>query len=58
MIGLLEFIIFILFNLYALKKAVGYGFYEYKNNNKFGGFFIIIFSILVVILSIISLCLA
>ena len=35
MIGLLEFIIFILFNLYALKKAVGYGFYEYKNNNKY-----------------------
>ena len=53
MIGLLEFIIFILFNLYALKKAVGYGFYESKNKNKFGGFFIIIFSILVVILSII-----
>lgn len=55
MISFLEFIIFILFCLYVLKQAISYGIYEYKNNNKFGGIFVITFSLFSVIFSVISL---
>ena len=58
MINFLEFVIFILFCLYALKEAISYGIYEYKNENKFGGISVIIFSLFSIILSIVALCLA
>lgn len=56
MINYLEFILFLLFCLYVLKEAVSYGIYEYKNQNKFGGTCVIIFSIFTIVLSIVSLC--
>ena len=58
MIGILEFIIFILFCLYVFKEAISYGIYEFKNENKFGGVFVIIFSLFSVILSIVAVCLS
>lgn len=58
MIGFLEFIIFILFCLYALKEAFSYGIYEYTHENKFGGVSVILFSIFSIVLSIVSLCIS
>ncbi len=58
MINFLEFLVFILFCLYVLKDAISYGIYEYKNQNRFGGIAVIIFSIFSIILSIIALCIA
>ena len=55
MISILEFIFFIIFDLFALKEAITYGIYEFKNANKYGGIFIILFSICVVISSIFAL---
>lgn len=58
MVSFLEFTIFILFCLYVLKKSIGYGIYEYKNQNKSGGISVIVFSLFSIVLSIVSLCLA
>ena len=58
MINFLEFIIFILFCLYVFKEALSYGIYEYKNENKFGGVFVIAFSVFSIILSIVTLCIS
>lgn len=58
MISFLEFIVFILFCLYVFKQAISYGIYEYKNENKFGGVFVIVFSLFSIILSIIALCIS
>ena len=58
MISFLEFIIFILFCLYVFKEAIRYGIYEFKNENKFGGVFVIVFSLLSIILSIVALCMS
>lgn len=58
MINYLEFILFLLFCLYVLKEAVSYGIYEYKNENKFGGVFVIAFSVFSIILSIVTLCIS
>ena len=56
MISFLEFAIFIIFCLYVFKESFSYGIYEYKNENKFGGTCVIIFSIFTIVLSIVSLC--
>ena len=58
MISFLEFVIFILFCLYVFKESLSYGIYEYKNENKFGGVFVIVFSLFSIILSIVALCIA
>lgn len=58
MISVLEFIVFILFCLFVLKESVSYGVYEYKNENRFGGIFVIMFSLFSVILSIVAVCLS
>ena len=58
MISFLEFIVFILFCLYAFKEAFSYGIYEFKNENKFGGVFVIVFSLFSIILSIVALCIS
>ena len=50
-----EFVFFIILSLYILKIAICYGIYEFKNNNKFGGSFVIVFSMLTVILFIVTL---
>lgn len=56
MISIIEFIIFLIFNLYILIYTFSYGIYEFKtNNNKFGGIYIIIFAIIVVSISIFSI---
>ena len=58
MISFLEFVIFILFCLYVFKESLSYGIYEHKNENKFGGVFVIVFSLFSIILSIVALCIA
>ena len=58
MINFLEFVVFILFCLYVLKDALSYGIYEYKNENKFGGVSVIVFSLFSVILSVVALCIS
>lgn len=58
MVSFLEFIVFIVFCLYVLKESISYGIYEYKNQNKFGGISVIVFSLFSIVLSIVSLCLA
>lgn len=58
MVSLLEFTIFILFCLYVLKEAISYGIYEYKNQNKFAGISVIVFSLFSIVLSIVALCLS
>ena len=52
MVNFIEFMVFILFYLYVLIQAICYGYYEIKNNNKFGGIFTIVFSFLTIILGI------
>lgn len=56
MISYLEFVLFLFFCLYVLKESISYGIYEYKNKNKFGGVFVIVFSLFSIILSIVSIC--
>ncbi len=58
MINFLEFIVFIVFCLYVFKTAISYGIYEFKNQNKFGGVTVILFSIFSIILSVVALCMA
>lgn len=58
MISFLEFVVFILFCLYVLKEALSYGIYEFKNENKFGGVFVIVFSVFSIILSIVAICIS
>lgn len=58
MINFLEFVVFILFCLYVLKDAISYGIYEYKNENKFGGVSVIVFSLFSIILSVVALCIS
>lgn len=58
MISILEFIVFIVFCLYVLRESISYGIYEYKNENKFGGVFVIAFSLFSIILSIIAICIS
>lgn len=52
MVNFIEFMAFILFYLYALIQAIYYGYYEIKNDNKFGGIFTIVFSFITIILGI------
>ena len=58
MISFLEFVVFIIFCLYVFKESFSYGIYEYKNENKFGGVFVIIFSLFSIILSIVAVCIS
>lgn len=52
----LQFILFIIINIFIFIKVLAYGLYEIKQeHNKFGGITVIIFSLLVAILSIFSL---
>ena len=52
----LQFILFIIINIFIFIKVLAYGLYEIKQeNNKFGGITVIIFSLLVAILCIFSL---
>ena len=58
MISFLEFAVFIIFCLSVFKESFSYGIYEFKNENKFGGVFVIVFSLLSIILSIVALCIS
>lgn len=58
MISFLEFAVFILFCLYVFKESMSYGIYEFKNENKFGGVFVIVFSLFSIILSIVAVCIS
>ena len=58
MSSFLEFLVFILFCLYVFKEAISYGIYEYKNENQFGGIFVMVLSLFSVILSIVALCIS
>ena len=52
----LQFILFVVVNIFIFIKVLAYGLYEIKQeNNKFGGITVIIFSLLVAVLSIFSL---
>ncbi len=52
----LQFILFVVVNIFIFIKVLAYGLYEIKQeNNKFGGITVIVFSLLVAILSIFSL---
>ncbi len=44
----------ILISIYILFDTLGYGIYEYKNQNKFGGSIVLILSIFMIIFVIIS----
>ncbi len=59
MVNNLEFIVYILFLIYIFVSSIYYAIYEIKNkNNKFGGISVICFTLLSVILGIISVLLA
>ena len=58
MISIFDFNVFIVFCLYVLRESISYGIYEYKNENKFGGVFVIAFSLFSIILSIIAICIS
>lgn len=59
MTNLFQFLVFILFSIYAFLKATSYGIYEFKqNNNKLGGIIVIIFSLSCVVTSIFALFVA
>ena len=58
MINFLEFVVFILFCLYVLKDGISYGMYGYKNENKFGGVCVIVFSLFSGMLSVVALCIS
>lgn len=52
----LQFVLFVIVNIFIFIKVLAYGLYEIKQeNNKFGGITVIIFSLLVAVLSIFSL---
>ena len=52
----LQFVLFIIVNIFIFIKVLAYGLYEIRQeNNKFGGITVIIFSLLVAVLSIFSL---
>lgn len=52
----LQFVLFVIVNIFIFVKVLAYGLYEIKQeNNKFGGITVIVFSLLVGILSIFSL---
>ncbi len=52
----LQFILFIIINIFIFIKVLAYGLYEIKQeHNKFGGITVIIFSLFVAILSVFSL---
>ncbi len=52
----LQFILFVVVNIFIFIKVLAYGLYEIKQeNNKFGGITVIVFSLLVAVLSVFSL---
>lgn len=52
----LQFILFLIVNIFIFMKVLAYGLYEIKvEKNKFGGITVIAFSLIVSILSIFSL---
>lgn len=52
----LQFVLFVVVNIFIFIKVLAYGLYEIKQeNNKFGGITVIVFSLLVAVLSIFSL---
>ena len=52
----LQFVLFVIVNIFIFIKVLAYGLYEIRQeNNKFGGITVIIFSLLVAVLSIFSL---
>ena len=52
----LQFVLFVIVNIFIFIRVLAYGLYEIKQeNNKFGGITVIVFSLLVAILSIFSL---
>lgn len=52
----LQFILFVIVNIFIFIKVLAYGLYEIKQeNNKFGGITVIVFSLLVAVLSVFSL---
>ena len=52
----LQFVLFVIVNIFIFIRVLAYGLYEIKQeNNKFGGITVIIFSLLVAVLSIFSL---
>lgn len=59
MVNNLEFIAYILFLIYIFVSSIYYAIYEIKNkNNKFGGISVICFTLISVILGIVSVLLA
>ena len=52
----LQFVLFVIVNIFIFIKVLAYGLYEIRQeNNKFGGITVIVFSLLVAVLSIFSL---
>ena len=52
----LQFVLFIIVNIFIFIKVLAYGLYEIRQeNNKFGGITVIIFSLLVAVLTVFSL---
>lgn len=52
----LQFVLFVIVNIFIFIKVLAYGLYEIRQeNNKFGGITVIIFSLLVAVLSVFSL---
>ncbi len=52
----LQFVLFVVVNIFIFIKVLAYGLYEIKQeNNKFGGITVIVFSLLVAVLSVFSL---
>lgn len=52
----LQFVLFVIVNIFIFIKVLAYGLYEIKQeNNKFGGITVIVFSLLVAVLSVFSL---
>ena len=52
----LQFVLFVVVNIFIFIKVLAYGLYEIRQeNNKFGGITVIVFSLLVAVLSVFSL---
>ena len=52
----LQFVLFVIVNIFIFIRVLAYGLYEIKQeNNKFGGITVIVFSLLVAVLSVFSL---
>lgn len=52
----LQFVLFVIVNIFIFIKVLAYGLYEIRQeNNKFGGITVIVFSLLVAVLSVFSL---